>query len=67
MRPGGWTGRPRRPKVRRFPMLGSHHVSRRFAALPQSVMAALWMVGAALFFAGLSGMTRYLSERLHPF
>jgi len=48
-------------------MLGSDHVRRRFAALPQPVMAAVWMVGAALFFAGLSGMIRYLSESLHPF
>src|SRR5262249_12217639 len=67
MRRGGWTHRRGGPKVRRFPMLGTHHVRRRFAALPSSVMAALWMVGAAFFFAGLSGMIRYLSESLHPF
>src|SRR5215813_8509659 len=67
MRAGRWTDRLGRPKVRRLPMLGTHHVRRRFAALPQPVMAAVWMVGAALFFAGLSGMIRYLSESLHPF
>jgi S-adenosylmethionine uptake transporter len=35
--------------------------------LPASVKGALWMIAAAGFFAGLTGMIRYLSEDLHPF
>ncbi|WP_119460688.1 DMT family transporter [Rhodospirillaceae bacterium SYSU D60014] len=32
-----------------------------------SSMAALWMTGAALFFAGLSGVIRHLTHEMHPF
>ncbi|MGH6958843.1 MAG: hypothetical protein ACREE7_00015, partial [Dongiaceae bacterium] len=39
----------------------------RLSALPAPVMAALWMVSASLFFAGLSALIRYLAEDLHPF
>ncbi len=39
----------------------------RLSALPAPVMAALWMVSASLFFAGLSALVRYLAEDLHPF
>jgi drug/metabolite transporter (DMT)-like permease len=39
----------------------------RFMALPAPLIAAIAMVVASLFFAGLSALVRYLGETLHPF
>jgi len=39
----------------------------RFAALPIAVIAALAMIAASAFFAGLSAFVRHLGETLHPF
>jgi len=39
----------------------------RLAAMPTSLVAAAWMVGASLFFAGLSGIIRQLGQEMHPF
>jgi S-adenosylmethionine uptake transporter len=39
----------------------------RLAALPVPLLAAAWMVGASLFFAGLSGIIRQLGQEMHPF
>jgi drug/metabolite transporter (DMT)-like permease len=39
----------------------------RFLALPAPVLAAIAMVAASLFFAGLSAFVRHLGTALHPF
>ncbi len=39
----------------------------RFLALPLPIMAAVAMIVASLFFAGLSALVRVLGETLHPF
>ncbi len=39
----------------------------RAAAMPIPLLAAAWMVGASLFFAGLSGIIRHLGQEMHPF
>lgn len=39
----------------------------RFAQAAPPVRAALWMVGAALFFSGLSALIRRLGQEMHPF
>lgn len=47
--------------------LPTDRLRRRFNALPTPAMAALWMVGAALFFSGLSALIRRLGQEMHPF
>jgi drug/metabolite transporter (DMT)-like permease len=42
-------------------------IRRRFLALPAPLIAAIAMIVAAMFFAGLSAFVRYLGESLHPF
>jgi drug/metabolite transporter (DMT)-like permease len=39
----------------------------RLAAMPTPLLAVAWMVGASLFFAGLSGIIRQLGQEMHPF
>jgi drug/metabolite transporter (DMT)-like permease len=39
----------------------------RLGGIPAPLVAALWMVGAALFFSGLSALIRYLGQAMHPF
>lgn len=39
----------------------------RIASMPTPLLAAAWMVGASLFFAGLSGIIRQLGQEMHPF
>jgi drug/metabolite transporter (DMT)-like permease len=39
----------------------------RIASMPTPLLAAAWMVGASLFFAGLSGVIRHLGQQMHPF
>jgi len=39
----------------------------RIAQAAPPVRAALWMVGAALFFSGLSALIRQLGQEMHPF
>ncbi len=39
----------------------------RLARAAPPVRAALWMVGAALFFSGLSALIRQLGQEMHPF
>jgi drug/metabolite transporter (DMT)-like permease len=41
-------------------------LARRFAP-PPPLSAALWMVGSAVFFSGLSGVIRHLGQEMHPF
>ncbi|HLB80272.1 MAG TPA: DMT family transporter [Dongiaceae bacterium] len=41
-------------------------LARRFAP-PPPLRAALWMVGSAVFFSGLSGVIRHLGQEMHPF
>lgn len=47
--------------------LPTDQLRRRFDALPAPVMAALWMVGSAIFFSGLSALIRQLGQEMHPF
>jgi drug/metabolite transporter (DMT)-like permease len=42
-------------------------VMHRLAQAAPPVRAALWMVGAALFFSGLSALIRQLGQEMHPF
>jgi drug/metabolite transporter (DMT)-like permease len=39
----------------------------RLANAAPPLRAALWMVGASFFFAGLSGIIRHLGQQMHPF
>lgn len=47
--------------------LPSRSVMLRLANAAPPIRAALWMVGASLFFAGLSGIIRQLGQEMHPF
>lgn len=47
-------------------MKSSQPFRARFAALPGTLRGAAWMCLAAIGLAGIIGMVRYLSARLHP-
>jgi drug/metabolite transporter (DMT)-like permease len=42
-------------------------IETRFLSLPAPLIAAVAMIAASLFFAGLSAIVRYLGETMHPF
>src|SRR3954447_24544089 len=42
-------------------------IETRFLSLPAPLIAAVAMIAASLFFAGLSAIVRHLGETMHPF
>jgi drug/metabolite transporter (DMT)-like permease len=43
------------------------HLRQHLSGLPPPIKAALWMLGAGVFFSGLSALIRHLGQDMHPF